>query len=80
MPDVYEKIDSLLHSPFVFQMQKKQKGQERCGRCHNTEVTFCAAVNVVLFFSYCPVQRQNEIKTMLLRRGTKPVVERKLLT
>lgn len=35
------------------------------GRYHNTEVTFCASVNAVLFFSHCPIQSQNEIKTML---------------
>lgn len=62
-----------MHSPllslFLFQMQKKQKGQERFGRHHNTEVTFCAIVEVVLFFSYCPVRIKNEIKAMLMERG-----------
>lgn len=80
MSDVYEKLYSLLRSPFVFQMQKKQKGQERFGRYHNTEVTFCAAVNVVLFFSYCPLQSQNEIKTTLWWGGQSPCRRGNVLT
>lgn len=56
-------------APFsVFQMQKKQEGQERFGRHHNMEVTFCAIVDVLLFFSYCFVHIKNEIKTMLMTR------------
>lgn len=66
MPYVYEKTYSSLHSLFVFQMQKKQK--ERLGRHCNTEVTFCAIVYVLLFFSYCLVRIKNEIKTMLMTR------------
>lgn len=69
VPYVYEKMHSPLLSLFLFQMQKKQKGQERFGRHHNTEVTFCAIVEVVLFFSYCPVRIKNEIKAMLMERG-----------
>lgn len=62
-----------MHSPllslFLFQMQKKQKGQERFGRHHNTEVTLCAIVEVGLFLSYCPVRIKDEIKAMLMERG-----------
>lgn len=65
---VYEKTHSPLLSLFLFQMQKKQKGQERFGRHHNTEVTFCAIVEVLLFFSYCLAHIRNEIKTMLMTR------------
>lgn len=68
MPYVYEKTYSPPHSLFVFQMQKKQNGQERFGRHHNTGVTFCAIVDVLLFFSYCLVHIKNEIKTMLMTR------------
>ena len=68
MPCVYEKAYSPLHSLFVFQMQKKQKGQERFGQHHNTEVTFCVVVDVLLFFSYCLVHVKNEIKPTLMPR------------
>lgn len=69
VPYVYEKMHSPLLSLFLFQMQKKQKGQERFGRHRNTEVALCAIVEVGLFFSYCPVRIKDEMKAMLMARG-----------